>query len=104
MDFPEPLFETRIQARKICLGCAKKLAVMVLRTTSREIVPICADCAAGWNMHGYQILKRIKPATLLWRIVLFKFLHPFQAPSWSAVWRDISGLKDWAGKMRRWMK
>lgn len=77
---------------------------MVLRTTSREIVPICDDCSSLWNTHGYQILRHIKPATLLRRIVWFKLLHPFQKPSWLEIWRDLAGLKAWAGKMKRWMK
>ncbi len=103
MDLPEPLFESYLHQPHICLVCAQKLARSVLRTTQREIVPLCEDCSANWNLYGYQILKRIKPAPLFKRILAFKVRHPFQRPSWRTIWRDISRLREWAEKMKKWM-
>jgi len=86
----------------MCLVCARALAGSVLRTTNREVVPLCQDCATDWNIYGYEILKRIKPMRLLKRTVLFKLRHPLR-PSLRTILRDIKGLQDWAGKMRKWM-
>jgi len=104
IDLPEPLFEANLHQRKVCLVCARKQAEMVLRTTTTEVVPICGDCSIDWNIYGYEILKRIKPAQLVKRLLLFKLLHPFQRPSMRAIWRDIDGLKVWAAKMKKWMR
>ena len=104
MDFPEPLFESHLHQRKVCLVCAKKYAKTVLRTVEREIVPVCADCASDWNFYGYHVLRRIKPGRLVGRLLAFKLRHPFQRPSWPTIWRDVVGLKEWAGKMRKWMR
>ncbi len=104
IDFPEPLFEAQLHQTKLCLACARRPAATVLRSSSREIVPIFEDCSKDWNIHGYQILRRIKPARLVQRIVKFKLMHPFQRPSLRTIWRDVNGLKEWAGKMRKWMK
>jgi hypothetical protein len=87
----------------MCLVCASKYAESVLRTTEKEIVPLCTDCAADWNFHGYSILKRIKPSRLIWRTVQFKMLHPFQKPSLMSIWQDIKALQEWAAKMKKWM-
>jgi hypothetical protein len=104
MEFPEPLFEAAyLQSPKMCLVCARKHAESVLRTTEQEIVPLCKDCAAEWNLYGYLILKRIKPARLLWRTAVFKMRHPFQQPSTTAIWHDIQTLQAWAKKMKPWM-
>jgi len=104
MDLPEPLFESALHDRKVCLVCARRYAKTVLRTTEREIVPVCEDCASDWNFYGYQILKRIKPGRLVQRLLAFKLRHPFQRPSLLVVWRDVAALKEWAGKMRKWMR
>jgi len=101
-DFPEPLFESHLQGSRMCLVCARNLADSVLRTTSREVVPLCKDCAADWNIYGYEILRRIKPKRLIKRTLLFKLQHPFQ-PSARSIVRDIRGLQGWAAKMKRWM-
>ena len=104
MDFPEPLYETTfLQSRRMCLVCARKHAESVLRTTDREIVPLCKDCAADWNSYGYVILKRITAGRLIRRTVVFKLLHPFQQPSLWTIWHDIKALQAWAKKMRKWM-
>jgi transposase-like protein len=104
MDFPEPLFESTLHHRKACLVCGKNYATKVLRTTDREIVPVCDDCSSDWNLYGYQILKRIKPGRLIRRLMMFKLGHPFRPPSWRAVGRDLRGLTEWAKKMKRWMR
>lgn len=104
MDFPEPLFESHLHNRKICLACATRFAKTVLRTTDREVVPLCEDCASDWNIHGYQILRRIKPAKLVRRLATFKLRHPFRPPSWPALWRDLRGFSAWGKKMRKWMR
>jgi hypothetical protein len=104
MDFPEPLFESHLHERKACLVCGARRAATVLRTTGREIVPICPDCSTDWNFVGYAILKRIKPRRLLRSLALFKLSHPFQKPSWRTILRDLRVLQDWARNMRRWMK
>jgi hypothetical protein len=104
MDFPEPLYEaTYLLSRRMCLVCAKKHAESVLRTTEKEIVPLCKDCAADWNIYGYLILKRIKPGRLIWRTVVFKILHPFQQPALRTIWQDMKALQAWAEKMKKWM-
>lgn len=102
MDYPEPLFEAGLHHRRVCLGCARQFARTVLRTTEHEIVPICAACSAAWNFHGYQILRRIKPARLVWRLVVFKLMHPFRTPGWREIVDNLKRLKEWARKMRRW--
>jgi hypothetical protein len=103
-DFPEPLFETHLAKPKVCLVCGRREAEMVLRTTNDEIVPLCRDCSADWNVYGYQILRRIKPGRLIRRLLTFKLRHPFRPPSVAALWRDIDGLKNWARKMKKWMR
>ncbi|MBI3823229.1 MAG: hypothetical protein HY289_11200 [Planctomycetes bacterium] len=103
MEFPDPLYESPyLQTRRMCLVCAQKHAESVLRTTDREIVPLCKDCAADWNIYGYLILKRIKPGRLIWRTLVFKTLHPFQQPSLRIIWQDMKALQAWAAKMKKW--
>ena len=104
IDLPDPLFEANLHQRKLCLVCARRYAQSVLRTTTAEIVPICADCSADWNLYGYEILKRIKPPQLIKRLVQFKLSHPFQGPSPLTIWRDINALKGWAAKMKKWTR
>jgi hypothetical protein len=103
MDLPEPLFESHLHQRKTCLVCGERYARTVLRTTGREVVPLCENCSADWNIYGYQILRRIKPGPLLRRLLAFKLRHPFARPSLRAIWRDIAGLQAWARRMKKWM-
>jgi hypothetical protein len=100
-DFPEPLFESFVEGRRLCLACAKKPASGALWTVNRLVVPLCDACRADWNFYGYRILKRIKPAALISGIVKYKLLHPFQEPSWATIWRDVRGFHDWASKMKK---
>ncbi len=104
LDLPEPLYETTyLHSRRMCLVCARRFADSVLRTTEKEIVPLCTDCAADWNFYGYLILRRIKPSRLIWRTAVFKSLHPFQEPSLRTIWQDVKSLQGWAEKMKKWM-
>lgn len=104
MDFPEPLYETTyLQSRRMCLVCARRFAESVLRTTDKEVVPLCKDCAADWSFYGYLILKRIKPSRFIWRTFVFKTLHPFQQPSLPTIWQDMKALQTWAEKMKKWV-
>jgi hypothetical protein len=102
-DFPEPLFESFVEGKRLCLVCAKKQASGALWTATRLVVPICDDCRADWNFYGYLILKRIKPARLILGIIKYKVLHLFQAPSYWTIWRDVRGFQQWASKMRKFM-
>ena len=101
MDFPEPLFEsTHLTKPKVCLVCGKKQAKTVLRNTERDVCPLCVDCSANWNFHGYDILKRVKPLYLLWNIYKFKVMHPFQV-SPLTIWADVKSLQQWGKHMKQ---
>src|SRR5262249_49173931 len=104
MDFPEPLFESVVEGNRLCLVCAENQASRSLWTVSRPVVPLCEDCRADWNFLDYLILKKVKPAVLISRIIKYKLLHPFKAPSWLTIWRDLRGFQEWAGKMRKFKK
>lgn len=97
----EPLFESWIEGKHLCLCCTKKLAVRALWTGTRVIVPICEDCASEWNAYDYNILKRIKPLKLMLGIVKYKLFHPFQKPSFLATCRSARIFKEWGEKMAR---
>jgi hypothetical protein len=103
IELPEPLYESHLEEKKMCLVCAKNYASTALRTTDRIVVPICGDCSTDWNFYGYHILKRIKPARLIRRLIVFKLLRLFRKPSLRTIIRDIKGLQTWAKKMKRWM-
>ena len=104
MDFPEPLFETNVDGKRLCLVCAKKLASRALWAGVKQVVPLCDDCTADWNIYGYLVLRRAKPAALISSIVKYKLRHPFQAPSSMTIWRDVLGFQDWAAKMKKFAK
>jgi hypothetical protein len=56
---PEPLYESfLLPAAKLCLVCACRRANSALYSGTRLVVPLCKECAAGWNVHGYDLLKR----------------------------------------------
>jgi hypothetical protein len=101
-DFPEPLFETSLEGKRLCLVCARKHASRALWTVRRPVVPLCDDCRADWNLYGYLILKKIKPASLISNILKFKLHHPFQSPSLLTVWRDVRRFQEWAQKMKKY--
>src|SRR5262245_40112228 len=104
MDFPDPLFESAVEGTKLCLVCAKKPASSSLWTVNRPVVPLCDDCRADWNFYGYLILKKITPAKLISGIVTFKLTHPFQAPSWATLWRDVRGFQNWSAQMKKFLQ
>lgn len=92
-----------MQGRRACIGCGSALAQSVLRTTEQEIAPICVNCSAVWNIHGYRLLRSIKTSKLMWRLFCFKLARPFRQPTWRAIFKDLKQLKEWARKMKRWM-
>jgi hypothetical protein len=101
MEFPEPLYESFLLPRpKLCLVCGSKKAHTVLRSATRDVCPLCKDCGADWNLYGYYVLKRIKPAKLLLNIGWFKLGHWFQ-PSFLAIWRDVKSFKQWGEHMKK---
>jgi hypothetical protein len=100
----EPLFESWIEGKHLCLVCTKKCAVRALWTGTRVIVPLCEDCASKWNVYDYIILKKIKPLKLMWGIVKFKIFHPFQQPSLLSICKSAKTFKEWAEKMKRIQK
>jgi multisubunit Na+/H+ antiporter MnhE subunit len=102
-DFPEPLFETFVDGKRLCLVCAKEKAVKALWTVDKSIVPVCQNCSADWNFYGYQILQRIRPSRLVLGILRYKLLHPLQKPSWPTIRQDIRGFQEWVRKMKRFM-
>jgi hypothetical protein len=101
MDFPQPLYESCIlTGPRLCLVCARNVAATVLRTTDRDVCPLCLDCGADWNVYGYAILRRIKPLTLFRNIGLFKLTH-WGRPSVATVWKDVTSLRQWGEQMRK---
>jgi hypothetical protein len=65
---PEPLYESfLLPSPKVCLVCASRPANSALYSGTRLVVPLCTDCAADWNAHGYDILKRVRPKQLVFR-------------------------------------
>jgi|ERR1043166_6209745 hypothetical protein len=102
-DLPDPLFETFVEGKRLCLVCARQPASRALWTVNKQVVPLCPDCVADWNIYGYLILRRIKPRRLVLGILKYKLLHPFQAPSIATIWRDVRGLQEWARQMKKFM-
>jgi hypothetical protein len=102
-EFPEPLYETYICKKKVCLVCGSAKAKSVLRTTTTEIFPICSGCSFGWNFYGYEILKKVKPKQLIWNLVKFKLMHPFYGGLIS-IYKNLKTIEAWASKMKRYLK
>ena len=104
---PEPLFETYHMPgpAKLCLVCGTRRATSALWSASkgRSVVPMCENCARDWNIYGYSILRRVKPAKLFWRLVKYKARHPFGRPTPGDLAADIKELLRWSRKMRRLM-
>ena len=103
IDFPDPLFETDVEGDHLCLVCGSAQARRALWTVHRLVVPLCEDCRADWNCYGYLIFRKITPTRLLSSIVKYKLLHPFRAPSWRGIWRDLRGFQEWARQMKPYM-
>jgi hypothetical protein len=75
-----------------------------LYSGTRLVVPLCTECAADWNVHGYDILKRVKPKQLVARLAKYKARHLFRRPSIVEVFRDVAGMAKWSAKMKTIMK
>ena|ERR1700722_11309224 len=102
---PEPLYESSLlPTPKVCLVCACRPASSALYTGTRLVVPLCKECAADWNAHGYDILKRVRPKQLVLRLARYKALHLFRRPGMIEILRDVAALAQWSKKMRAIMK
>lgn len=104
--FPEPLWETPCfmgSNRKVCLVCGSAKAISVLRTTNKDIFPICNKCSFNWNFYGYEIFKRIKPKKLIWNLIKFKIMHPFYDNPIS-IYKGLKAAEAWSAKMKRYLK
>lgn len=101
MEFPQPLFEACLHSKRMCLICGGR-AESVLRTTDREIVPICARCSGEWNFYGYRILKKIRLAGFLRNLTAFKLVHMLRRPAIWTILGDLRNLLKWAKQMRKW--
>src|SRR5271167_1164289 len=99
--FPETLYETHIQKKSVCLVCAKDKATSLLRSTSREVAPICTKCAADWNWYGYTIFKKIHPKQLRRKLIWYKMFHWFSIQSVMQLRRDAKVFHDWSVKMKK---
>ena len=71
---------------------------------TRLIVPLCQECAADWNAYGYDILKRVRPKQLVWRLAKYKALHLFGRPTLKEIYRDVAAMAQWSKKMKAIMK
>jgi hypothetical protein len=100
---PEPLFEAPLDVSKVCLRCGQQRATSLLRSAGdmQPVLPLCASCAAEWNLYGYQALKHIRPRSLLWNLAKYKLRHPFGRPSTTELIRDVRNLLRWVSKMTR---
>lgn len=102
-EFPEPLFEVAYCCgNKVCLVCGSKKATSALRTTTKEIFPLCKDCSFGWNFYSYHILTKIKPKNLILNLIKFKILHPFYG-NIIEIYRNLQVIQIWAKKMKKYM-
>jgi NAD-dependent SIR2 family protein deacetylase len=99
-EFPEPLFEAIFYSKKVCLVCGQTKASSVLRTTDRELIPLCKSCSSEWNFYGYYILKKIKPKTLILNLIKFKILHPFH-DNVVSIYKSMKDIQEWAKKMKK---
>lgn len=102
---PEPLYESFLLPRpKVCLVCARRPASSGLYTGTRLVVPLCKQCAADWNVHGYDILKRVRPKQLVVRLAKYKALHLFRRPGMIELIKDVKAMARWSVKMKTIMK
>lgn len=98
---PEPLYESpHLPSPKVCLVCAGAPASSALYSATKLIVPLCKDCSADWNFHGYDLLKRTKPQQLLLRLAKYKLFHPLTPPGVIEISRDVAELARWGKKMK----
>jgi hypothetical protein len=102
---PEPLYESSLlPTPKACLVCGRRRAQSALYAGTRLVVPLCKDCAADWNAYGYDILKKVRPKQLVWRLAKYKAFHPFSRPGLAEIYRDVAAMAQWSKKMKAIMK
>ncbi len=98
---PEPLYESfLLPGPKLCLVCACRRATSALYSGARLVVPLCNECAADWNVHGYDLLKRVRPKQLLLRLAKYKVLHLFSPPGMIEISKDAAAMAKWSKKMK----
>jgi hypothetical protein len=93
--FPEPLYESAaVSGERLCFLCGDRRARTALMTPSsaEPVVPLCRECSAEWNMYGFRVLRRIRPAALLLKVVKWSIRHPARR---AAVWGDLRRLRKW---------
>src|SRR5436190_12091509 len=100
-EFPEPLFESFVEGKRLCLACATRPATRALWTTREPVVPLCAECVAEWNLHGYLLLKRIKPGQLVTHLIRYKLLRLLSGPPVAVLWQDMRTFMAWGGRMKK---
>jgi hypothetical protein len=102
---PEPLYESfLLPSPKVCLVCACRPASSALYAGTRLVVPLCKECAADWNGHGYDILKRVRPKQLVACLTKYKALHLFRRPGMIEIVQDVAAMAKWSAKMKTIMK
>jgi hypothetical protein len=98
---PEPLYESfLLPSPKVCLVCAGRGANSALYSGTRLIVPLCKECAVDWNIHGYDLLKTVRPKKLMLRLAKYKLFHLFAAPSIIEIAKDVVEMARWSKKMK----
>jgi hypothetical protein len=98
---PEPLYESfLLPVPKVCLVCAGRRANSALYSGTRLIVPLCKECAVDWNIHGVDLLKRVRPKQLMLRLAKYKVFHLFGAPGMIEIARDVAEMARWSKKMK----
>jgi hypothetical protein len=87
----------------MCYLCYRDASSALFRGTD-SLVPLCQKCAADWNFHGYEILKKINPTHLVFHLLLFKLRHPFEFPSFFNLYLSLKQLIDWTENIKKWKK
>lgn len=102
---PHPLYDTRfIKMKKVCLVCGWGPGTLVLRTTSKDVVPLCEACGKEWHMYGYSILSRLTPKQLVHNVWWWKHTHWWDTQSLWACYKDLKAFQAWAKLMKKWEK
>ena len=102
---PEPLYESFfLPSPKVCLVCGRRPANSALYSGVRLVVPLCKECAADWNVHGYDILKKVKPKQLVVQLTKYKAMHLWRRPGLIEILKDVTAMARWSKKMKIIMK
>ena len=98
---PEPLYESfLLPSPKVCLVCGRQPANSALYSGTRLVVPLCKQCAADWNVYGYDILKKVKPKQLVVQLTKYKAMHLWRRPGLIEIVRDVAAMVRWSKKMK----